>query len=158
MPYYRIGIVLVFVEEFFRTRESNLVDVFVYLVGCHAHAVVGNSYRTGLFIDCDIDFQIACFTLELSYRGQSFHFLASVHGIGNHLAQKYFMVGIQEFFYDGENILGSNPYVSLFHDILSLFIVRHKQAKYVPFFMLARTIEGKGKNQNKHPAYRLITT
>ena len=28
----------------------------------------------------------------------------------------------------------------------------------VPFFILARTIEGKGKNQNKHPAYRLITT
>ena len=141
MPYYRIGIVLVFVEEFFRTRESNLVDVFVYLVGCHAHAVVRYGKSTGLFIDCDIDFQIACFSLVFADRSQSLHLLAGIHGIGNQLTQKYLVIRIQKLFNHGEYILRRYPYVSLFHDILSLFIVRHKQAKYVPRIAIA-TLKG----------------
>ena len=141
MPYYRIGIVLVFVEEFFRTRESNLVDVFVYLVGCHAHAVVRYGKSTGLFINSHINFQITCFSLVFADRSQSLHLLAGIHGIGNQLTQKYLVIRIQKLFNHGEYILRRYPYVSLFHDILSLFIVRHKQAKYVPRIAIA-TLKG----------------
>ena len=87
-----VGGVLVFFEEFLGARESNLVDVFLDVVGCHADAVVADGKGAFFLVDCNGYLEVTKFALELAERGECAEFLGGVDCVRHQLAQEYFVV------------------------------------------------------------------
>jgi len=109
-----VCIFLIFVKEVVGTRESNLVDVLVDFFGGHTDTSVADS--DGFLVDIHLYGQVAHFALEITLRSVSLQLLGSVNGIRHQFTKKNFVVAIQEFLDDGENIFGSYPNVSFLHD------------------------------------------
>ena len=86
------GLVLVFGHELLGTRERNLVDVLVDLVGRHADAAVGDGERLMLLVGGDAHGEVAQLALHLADGREGLELLGGVHRIGNQLAQKDFVV------------------------------------------------------------------
>ena len=104
-----VGRVLILRQELFGTREGNLVDIFVDIVGGHSDTVVADGQRSGLGVDLHCYLGVANLTLEVAERSERAELLGSVHGIADKLTQKNFVVAVEEFLYDGEYIFGRNP-------------------------------------------------
>ena len=71
--------------------------------------------------------QVAQLAGVIARRSQRFQLLRGIHRIGHEFPQEYFMVGIEEFFNDGEDILGSNPDFSVLHMLVFLLFRSDKQ-------------------------------
>ena len=111
-----LGLVLVLVEEVGDAGEGNLVDVLVDLLGRHADAAVGDGERAGLLIEGDADGEVAQVAGEVACRGEGLHLLRGVHGVADHLAKEYLVVGIQKLLDDGEDVLRRYSNITfLFH-------------------------------------------
>ena len=110
------GLVLILFHELLGAREGDLVDVFVDLLGRHAHAAVGHGERFLVLVGGDADRQVAQIALGLADRREGFQLLGGVHGVRNQLAQENFMVRVEEFLDDGENVLRRNSDFSVFHN------------------------------------------
>ena len=102
-------VVLVFFQEFFGAGESNLVDVFVDFFGGHTDTLVADGERFSFFIDADADTQVFCIGIALSAGHDGFQFLAGIHSVRYYFAQENFLIAVQEFFDNGEDIIRSNP-------------------------------------------------
>ena len=63
-----IGAILIFGKEFFSARESDLVDVFIYIFGIHAYTHITHGESACLFIDAYGNLQVAEFTFIFADR------------------------------------------------------------------------------------------
>ena len=104
--------VFVFIHKLFCTRESDLVDILIHLLGCHTDTVV--LYGKGLFLFIN-KYAHACVTqlaFGFAYGGEGFQFLGSIYRITNQLTEKNLVVRIQKFLDDGEDIIWCYPDIS----------------------------------------------
>ena len=115
-----VCVILVLVEEVVGSRESNLVDVLLDFVSRHADTVIANGNGFGVFIDADTNLQVAHLTLEVAFACKGLELLSGIDSITDDFANKYFVVAIEKLFDDGEDILGCNPDVTLFHIYLTI--------------------------------------
>ena len=115
-----VGIVLVLLQEVVGAGESYLVDVLLNLLGCHADAVVAHGDGLGILVDADAHLQLAHLTLEVAFAGEGLQLLGGINGVAYDFANEDFVVAIEKLFDDGEDILGCNPDVTLFHNIYEL--------------------------------------
>ena len=113
----RVGRVLVFLEELLGSREGDLVDVFLDIVGVHADATVGDGERAGLFVNFDTDVKLAELALELAERSEGLQLLGGVDGVRHKFAEKNLVVAVEKLFDNGEDIFGSNPDFTFCHII-----------------------------------------
>ena len=58
------GLILILIEELLGTRECNLVDVFVDLLGGHSDTAVGDGQRLGIFVGSNMNCKAAEFALH----------------------------------------------------------------------------------------------
>ena len=116
------GLVLILLHELLGAREGDLVDVFVHLLGRHADAAVGHGERFLLLVGGDADRHVAQIALGLADRREGFQLLGGVHGVRNQLAQENFMVRVEEFLDDGENVLRRNSDFSVFHSAIVVVV------------------------------------
>ena len=128
-----IGAILIFGKEFFSTRESDLVDVFIYIFGIHAYTHITHGESACLFVDAYGNLQVAEFTFIFADRWERFELLSGIYGIWNQFTKKNFVVTVQKLFDNGENVVGSYPNSSFWHDFYSFIIFsrlpeRHTQA------------------------------
>ena len=118
-------LVLVLLHELLGSREGNLVDVAVHLLGRHADAAVGHGERPGLLVDGHADREVAQFALGLADRREGLQLLGSIHGVRDQLAQEDLVVRVEEFLDDGKDIFRRNSDFSVFHNgIVCIFSVR----------------------------------
>ena len=56
MPDNGIRVIFIFFQELFGPRKSNLIDIFVFLLGCHSYFAIRYCHRPFIFINrhCDI--------------------------------------------------------------------------------------------------------
>jgi hypothetical protein len=47
-------------------------------------------------------------SLKFTHRSQGSQFLRGIYGVGDQFPEEYFVIGIEEFFDDGENVLSGN--------------------------------------------------
>ena len=115
VPNDGIGIILIFIQEIGHTRERNLIDIFLNLLGRHTNAVITN--RDGLcrLIQRDAHRQIAQFAFIIALLGQRFQLLRGIDSVAHQLAQKYLMIRIEELFNHGEDVLSRNPNITFLH-------------------------------------------
>ena len=111
-----IRVVLVLVEEVVGSREGNLIDVLLDFVGSHTDAVVTYCDCFSVFIDADTNLQVAHLAFEVAFAGKCLELLRGIDGVADDFANEDFVVAIEELFDDGEDILGCNPDVTLFHN------------------------------------------
>ena len=104
-----IGVILVFLEKLLGSRECNLVDVLVDFLGGHADAAVAHGERSGLLIDADIDTQILGRTLEIAGSGQRLQLLSRIDSVAHQLTQENFVVTVQKFLDNGEDVVCRYP-------------------------------------------------
>ena len=67
-----IGFPFVFFYKFFGSRKSNLVDVFVHLLGSHSNAIVFDGKRFGFFVNHNFNGKIAQFFFNITHRSEGF--------------------------------------------------------------------------------------
>ena len=115
------SIVLVLVQEIIGTGKSNLVDILFYFIGGHTNTIVAHSYSLGILIYANSYLQLTQFTMKLTLTSQSLQFLCCIYGIAYNFTQKNLVIAIQELFNYGENVLCSNPNITLFHIVLYFF-------------------------------------
>ena len=60
--------------------------------------------------------------LVRDFRREGFQLLGGVHGVRNQLAQENFMVRVEEFLDDGENVLRRNSDFSVFHSAIVVVV------------------------------------
>ena len=113
-----VGCVLVFIEEVSDTRESYLVDIFVNFTRRHSDTSVADGERSLFCVETNADCEVTQIIGEIAFFFQRFHLLCSINGVAYHLAEKNFMVGIEKLFYDGEDVLCSNPDVTFLHNLI----------------------------------------
>ena len=83
---------LVFGQEILGARKSDLVDVFVHLLGRHPDAVVDHADGFVLLVDLYLDGQVAQLAVGLAETDQPLDFLRGVHGVRNKFAKEYLIV------------------------------------------------------------------
>ena len=66
----RIGRILIFFKKFFRTGKSDLVDVFLHILACHADAMIADRESAGFLVDRHGDFHVAELAFVFSERRQ----------------------------------------------------------------------------------------
>ena len=110
------GIVLVFFQEVGGSAEGNLVDVAVNFFGGHTDTAVADGEGAGFGIHLHLDGEVLVF----AFGGEGLQFLRGVDGVGHNLTQEDFVVAIEEFLDDGEDVLGGDTDVSflLCHNII----------------------------------------
>ena len=116
-------LVLVLLHELLGTREGDLVDVLVYLLGRHAHAAVRHGQRLLLLVHGHTNRQVAQLAFGLADRREGFQLLGGIHGVRDQLAQEDFMFRIEEFLDDGEDILRRNSDFSVFHSLIVVVVL-----------------------------------
>ena len=116
----RIHLALVFFHEFLRAGKGHLVDVFFYIFGSHADAAVDDADLFLLLVHLHANRQVAHFAFELAQIGQVLQFVGGVHRVGDQLPQEDFVVAVEEFFDDGENILRGDIDFSSCHNVQNL--------------------------------------
>ncbi len=115
MPYYRVGVVLVFVKKVVRTRKGYLVYIFVYLFGCHAYATVAYDECAFFLVNNHPYRQVAKFSLEVALHGIRLQFLRCVNRIRDYLTQENLVVAVKKLFDDGEYVFGCYPNFTFCH-------------------------------------------
>ena len=117
-----VGVVFVFIYKLFRAWEGYLVDILVDVVGGHAYATVGDGECAGFFVDLDFDTHFAELTFVFAEWREGLELLGGVDGVGYKFAEKYLIVGIEEFFDDREYVFGRYSYLSFLHDYICGFV------------------------------------
>ena len=119
------GIVLVFLQEVGGSAEGNLVDVAVNLFGGHTDTAVADGEGAGFGVNLHFDGEVLCVAHVFAFGGEGLQFLRGVDGVGHNLTQEDFVVAIEEFLDDGEDVLGGDTDVSflLCHNIIYEFFV-----------------------------------
>ena len=117
------GIVLVFLQEVGGSAEGNLVDVAVNFFGGHTDTAVADGEGAGFGIHLHLDGEVLCVAHVFAFGGEGLQFLRGVDGVGHNLTQEDFVVAIEEFLDDGEDVLGGDTDVSflLCHNIIYEF-------------------------------------
>ena len=87
-----VGLVLILLQEVVHTREGDLVDVAVHLLGGHTDTPVADGEGSCLLVQRDTYGQIAHLTLEVTLCGQGLYLLRGIHGVRHHLTQEYLMI------------------------------------------------------------------
>ena len=100
------GVVFVFVDKLLGARESDLVDVFVHLLGSHTDTMVLHGEGLLVLINNYAYAHIAEFAFSITNRGQCFELLSGVHRVGYELAKENLVIRIEKFLDDRENVLG----------------------------------------------------
>ena len=127
----RVYLAFVLLHKFFRAGEGHLVDVLVHLFGGHANASVYNADLLLFLIDLHANGQVAQFAFELSQVGEVLDFIGGVNGVGNQFPQEDFVVAVEEFFDDGENVFRRNIDFSSRHNYAIRFDA-FREARAVP--------------------------
>ena len=122
MPDDSFGFVLVLVDKLLGAGESNLVDVLIDLLGAHAYAMIADSEGFLILINTYAYADVAEFALERTGGGESLEFLRGIHSIADQLTKENLVVGIQEFFDYGENVVRCYPNVTFAH-IVDVFML-----------------------------------
>ena len=107
--------VFVFVDKLLRAGESDLVDVFIHLLGGHSDTMIGNGQGLLGLINTYAHAKVAQITLHFTNGRQSLQFLRSIDGIGDQLTQEDLMIRIQKFLDDGEDIITRHPNITFTH-------------------------------------------
>ena len=81
----------------------------------HAYAVVADGDSLGVLVDADTNLQVAHLAFEVAFACQGLELLRGINGVADDFANEDFVVAIEKLFDDGEDVLGCNPNVSLFH-------------------------------------------
>ncbi len=115
MAYDAVGAILILGQKLFGAGECYLIDVFVEIIGIHAYTAVADGECAGFLIHCHADIECAQFALELAEARERAQFLCGVHSVADELAQKYFMVAIQELLDYRENVFGGNTDFAFLH-------------------------------------------
>ncbi len=68
------ALTFVFIQKFFCSRKSHLVDVFVHFFGRHPHSFVNNGDGLILLIEPDLNVQLTDLALNVSYGREGFSF------------------------------------------------------------------------------------
>ena len=105
MPDDGLGFVLVLVDKLLGAGESNLVDVLIDLLGRHAYTMVADGECLLILINSYAYADVAKLAFEHTGGGQSLEFLRGVHSVADQLTKKNLVIGIQEFFDDGEDVV-----------------------------------------------------
>ena len=116
------GLVLILGHKLLGTREGDLVDVAVHLVGRHTDTVVTNRQDALLGIDLHLDLQVARLALPCALRRERAQLLRGIDGIRNQLTQENLVVRIQKLFNDRKDIFRSHSNGSVSH-IFLCFVV-----------------------------------
>ena len=103
------SLILVLVEELLGTRECNLVDVLVDLLGGHTDTAVGDGQRLGILVGGDVDSQITQLAVHDTRRRECLEFLCCVYSIRNQFAQEDFVIRVEKLFDYGEDVFGRYP-------------------------------------------------
>ena len=101
-------VLLIFLQEIIGAGEGDLVDVAVNLFSGHADASVTDGQCARFFVDADAHGQVAQFTFKLTFHGERFQFLGGIHCVADDFAKEDFVVTVEEFLDDGENVFGCN--------------------------------------------------
>ena len=117
------GLILILLHELLGTREGNLVDVLVHLLGRHAHTAVRHGQRLLLLVRGHMDGQVAQIALHFADRREGLQLLGGIHGIRDQLAQEDFMLRIEEFLDDGEDVLRRDSDFSVFHSLIVVVLL-----------------------------------
>ena len=107
--------VFVFVDKLLRAGESDLVDVFIHLLGGHSDTMIGNGQGLLGLIYTYAHAKVAQVALHFTNGRQSLQFLRSIHGIRDQLTQEDLMIRIQKFLDDGEDIITRHPNITFTH-------------------------------------------
>ena len=116
-----VCIVLVFLQEVIGARECYLVDIAVYLGGCHAYAAV--AHGDGILSDCDADGQVTHLTLELALGGKCLEFLAGINCVRYYLAEENLAVTVEKLFDDREYVLGRYSNLTFLHSYIVFSLI-----------------------------------
>ena len=123
-------LILILLHELLGTRERNLVDVLVHLLGRHAHTAVRDRQCFLLLVHGHVNRQVAQIALHFTDRREGLQLLGSIHGVRDQLAQEDFMLRIKEFFDDGEDVLRRNSDFSVFHClIVVVLLIFHRDSQ-----------------------------
>ena len=76
-----LSIIFVFFQKITCTRKCNLVDVTIYLIGCHTNSTVTYGECFFLFVNTDSNSQIAQFAFVFAHSSQRFQLLSGVNSI-----------------------------------------------------------------------------
>ena len=117
------GLILILLHELLGTRECDLVDVLVHLLGRHAHAAVRHGQRLLLLVRGHMDGQVAQIALHFADRRKGLQLLGGIHGVRDQLAQEDFMLRIEEFLDDGEDVLRRDSDFSVFHSLIVVVLL-----------------------------------
>ncbi len=115
-------LVLVLLHKLLGAREGDLVDILVHLLGRHADTAVGHGQRFGFLVHGDVNRQVAQLALHFADRRKRLQLLGGVDRVRNQLAQENFMVRIEEFLDDGEDVLRRNSDFSVFHSAIVVVV------------------------------------
>ena len=118
------NLVLVLLQELAGAGERNLVDVFVNLFFCHADTVIDNLEGLGFLVQLNAHIQLAQLFFVVAARGQRFHLLRGVHGIGHQFAEENLVVTVQELFDNRENVLGGYTNLSFVCHIVCVLRIK----------------------------------
>ena len=121
MADYAVGVFAVFLQKILCAGERYLIDVAVNLISIEADAVVGDCKSAGFLVYLHSNLQRAKLTFEVAETGQSAQFLTCVYAIADQLAQKDFMIGIEELLDDRKNVVGGYTDFALCHNINVFF-------------------------------------
>ena len=124
------GLILVLRHKLLGTREGDLVDVLIDLLGCHTDTRVRYGQRASRLIDRNTNGQIAQLALELANRRERAQFLRCIYGIRNQLTQENLVIRIEKFFDDGENIFSCYPNFSVLHSSIIVFLTLFSVLNY----------------------------
>ena len=104
-----------FFHKFFSARKSNLVDILFNLFASHTNAFILNGDRLFLFINRNLNGNIAQLIFVFTKRGKGFKLLRCIYCIRNQFTQKYFMIRIKKFFNNRKNVFSLNIDLTFFH-------------------------------------------
>ena len=110
-----IGIFFILVEEVVSSGEGYLVDVFVYLLFCHADASVADGQSASFLVERYVYCEVSCLFFQFALVGESLQLLCGVDSIAHYLADEDVVVRIEKLFYYGEDVLCGNPDISFLH-------------------------------------------
>ena len=117
----RVALAFVLADEIQRAGKRDLIDVAVDLLAGHPDAVVGDGDGLGVAVERDVDAVGVVLNLRLRERDETLELGDGVRRVGDGLADKNILVGIQPPLDDRHNVLRMNRNIALLtgHDSAS---------------------------------------
>ena len=100
-----VDLALVRVNEFSSTRKGHVVDVLVDFVGCHTDSAVADGDGLFLFVNVDVNAEVAEFPREFAEVAQRFKLVGGVDRVRNQFAKENFVVAVEKFLDDGKDVV-----------------------------------------------------